>query len=165
MGVVSNIGETVFENPEIGLRITVWEAVHPSVNIFYRTFKVTNTSNKPKHLRLFSNQNYRILETKIGETAVIDKHTLIHYKRDRYFLHASDPAFDQYAVGTAEWRGLEGTWRDMESDASLSGNPVAHGSVDSTLGWTLPELKPGESTRLHYWIVLGKKVLQRTSDS
>ena len=45
----------------------------------------------------------------------------------------------------------------MEDDASLSGNPVAHGSVDSTLGWTLPELKPGESTRVHYWIVLGKK--------
>ncbi|HET8687150.1 MAG TPA: glycoside hydrolase family 15 protein, partial [Methanosarcina sp.] len=125
--------------------------------MLYRTFEVRNTSSKPKHLRLFSNQNYRILETKIGETAVIDKHTLIHYKRDRYFLHASDPAFDQHAVGTAEWRGLEGTWRDMESDASLSGNPVAHGSVDSTLGWTLPELKPGESTKLHYWIVLGKK--------
>ena len=45
----------------------------------------------------------------------------------------------------------------MESDAFLSGNPVAHGSVDSTLGWTLPELKPGESTRIHYGIVLGKK--------
>lgn len=147
----------MFENPEIGLRITLWEAVHPSVNIFYRTFEVSNTSDKPKHLRLFSNQNYRILETKIGETAVIDKHTLIHYKRDRYFLHASEPAFDQYAVGTAEWKGLEGTWRDMENDASLSGNPVAHGSVDSTLGWTLPELKPGESTRIHYWIILGKK--------
>ncbi|WP_226999615.1 glycoside hydrolase family 15 protein [Methanosarcina flavescens] len=156
-GIISNIGETVFENPELGLKITVWEAVHPSVNIFYRTFEVRNTSNLVKHLRFFSNQNYRILETKIGETAVIDKNTLIHYKRDRYFLHASDPPFDQYAVGTAEWKGLEGTWRDMESDASLSGNPVAHGSVDSTLGWTLPELKPGESTRLHYWIVLGKK--------
>ena len=155
--VVSNIGENVFENPDMGLRITVWEAVHPSVNIFYRTFEVRNTSNNSKHLRLFSNQNYRILETKIGETAVIDKHTLIHYKRDRYFLHASDPAFDQYAVGTAEWKGLEGTWKDMENNASLSGNPVAHGSVDSTLGWTLPELKPGESTRIHCWIVLGKK--------
>ena len=156
-GIISNIGETVFENLELGLRITVWEAVHPSVNIFYRTFEVRNTSNLVKHLRFFSNQNYRIFETKIGETAVIDKNTLIHYKRDRYFLHASDPPFDQYAVGTAEWKGFEGTWRDMESDASLSGNPVAHGSVDSTLGWTLPELKPGESTRLHYWIALGKK--------
>lgn len=157
MEVVSNIGETVFENSEIGLRITVWEAVHPSVNIFYRTFEVRNISNNSKHLRLFSNQNYHILETKIGETAIIDKQTLIHYKRDRYFLHASDPAFNQHAVGTAEWKGLEGTWKDMEDDASLSGNPVAHGSVDSTLGWTLPELKPGESTRVHYWIVLGKK--------
>jgi GH15 family glucan-1,4-alpha-glucosidase len=156
MSVVSNIGETVFENPDIGLRITVWEAVHPSVNIFYRTLEIRNISNASKHLRLFSNHNYRILETKIGETAVIDKQTLIHYKRDRYFLHASDPAFDQYAVGTAEWRGLEGTWKDMENDASLSGNPVSHGSVDSTLGWSLPELNPGESTNVHHWIVLGK---------
>ncbi len=45
----------------------------------------------------------------------------------------------------------------MESDASLSGNPVAHGSVDSTLGWTLPELKPGgEATRVHFWVAIGK---------
>lgn len=154
--VTSNIGETVFENPELGLKVTVWEAVHPSTNIFYRTFEVRNVSNSSRRLRLFSNQNYRILETKIGETAVIDKHVLIHYKRDRYFLHASEPAFDQYAAGTAEWKGLEGTWKDMESDANLSGNPVAHGSVDSTLGWTLPELKPGEATRVHFWIVLGK---------
>lgn len=156
METVSNIGETVFENLDIGLRIKIWETVHPSVNIFYRTLEIRNISNTLKHLRLFSNQNYRILEAKIGETAVIDKHTLIHYKRDRYLLHSSDPVFDQYAVGTAEWKGLEGTWKDMENDASLSGNPVAHGSVDSTLGWTLPELKPGEATRVHYWIVLGK---------
>ncbi len=45
MEVVSNIGETVFENLDIGLRITVWEAVHPSVNIFYRTLEVRNISN------------------------------------------------------------------------------------------------------------------------
>ncbi|WP_080940101.1 glycoside hydrolase family 15 protein [Methanosarcina mazei] len=154
--VTSNIGETVFENSDLGLKVTVWEAVHPSTSIFYRTFEIRNVSNSSRRLRLFSNQNYRILETKIGETAVIDKNVLIHYKRDRYFLHASEPAFDQYAVGTAEWRGLEGTWKDMESDASLSGNPVAHGSVDSTLGWTLPELKPGEATRVHFWVAIGK---------
>ncbi|AKB24317.1 Glucoamylase [Methanosarcina sp. MTP4] len=155
--VVSNIGESVFENPDIGVRVTVWEAVHPSTNIFYRAFEVKNISDSPRNLRLFSNQNYRILETKIGETAVIDKQALIHYKRDRYFLHGSEPEFDQYAVGTAEWKGMEGTWKDMENDAHLSGNPVAHGSVDSTLGWTLPELKQGESARVYFWIVLGKK--------
>lgn len=52
-GVVSNIGETVFENSELGLRITVWETVHPSVNIFYRTFEVRNISNSSRRLRLF----------------------------------------------------------------------------------------------------------------
>jgi GH15 family glucan-1,4-alpha-glucosidase len=45
----------------------------------------------------------------------------------------------------------------MENDASLSGNSVAHGLVDSTLGWLLPKLKSEEPTRVHYWIVLGKK--------
>lgn len=155
--VVSNIGETVFENSEIGVRATVRETVHPSMNIFYRVFEVKNTSRKTKHLRLFLNQNYRILENKIGETGVIDGNTLIHYKRDRYFLHGSEPDFDQYAVGTAEWKGLEGTWKDMESNAHLSGNPVSHGSIDSTLGWTLPEIKPGDAERVHTWIVLGKK--------
>jgi GH15 family glucan-1,4-alpha-glucosidase len=108
--VVSNIGESVFENPDIGVRVTLWEAVHPSTNVFYRAFEVKNISDTPRHLRLFSNQNYRILENKIGETAVIDKQALIHYKRDRYFLHGSEPEFDQYAVGTAEWKGMEGTW-------------------------------------------------------
>lgn len=155
--VVSNIGETVFEKSETGVRATVWEAVHPSLNIFYRVFELQNLSQKSKHLRLFSNQNYRILESKIGETGVIDGNTLIHYKRDRYFLHGSEPDFDQYAVGTAEWKGLEGTWKDMERDAHLSGNPVSHGSIDSTLGWTLPEIKAGEAERVHTWIVFGKK--------
>lgn len=154
---ISNIGESIFGNPKLGLILIVLEAVHPSTNIFYRTFEVKNISRVVKHLRLFSNQNYKILENKIGETAVIDNQILIHYKRDRYFLHGSDPVFDQYAVGAAEWKGLEGTWRDMENDANLSGNPVAHGSVDSTLGWTLPELKPGESAKVHFWVVLGKK--------
>ena len=152
----SNIGESRFENSDLGLSLTVFEAVHPSTNIFYRTFEVKNISRSVKHLRLFSNQNYKILENKIGETAVIDHQILIHYKRDRYFLHSSDPVFDQYAVGAAEWKDMEGTWKDMEDDANLSGNSVAHGSVDSTLGWTLPELQPSEAARVHFWIVLGK---------
>ena len=87
MKVVSNIGETLFENPDLGVRITIWEAVHPSVNIFYRTFDVRNISKTSRCLRLFSNQNYRILETKIGETAVIDKQTLID---DFEYLNAID---------------------------------------------------------------------------
>lgn len=155
-GLVSNIGETIFRNPAMGLEVVFFDAVHPSLNVFSRIFEVRNVSDARRDLRLFSNQNYRLLESKIGETAVVDRDVLIHYKRDRYILHGSDPKFDQYATGTAEWRGFEGTWRDILEDGSLSGNPVAHGSVDSTLSWTISELGPRESRRVHLWIAFGK---------
>jgi len=155
-GLISNIGETVFFNPALGIRVTSTDAVHPSSNVFSRSFEVENVSSAKRDLRLFSNQNYRLLENKIGETAVVDRDVLIHYKRDRYILHGSRPKFDKFAAGTAEWRGMEGTWREIMDGRDLSGNPVAHGSVDSTLGWTISDLLPGESRRVHLWIVFGK---------
>jgi GH15 family glucan-1,4-alpha-glucosidase len=157
-GLISNIGETVFRNPGMGIEVAFLDAVHPSANVFSRIFEVRNISEtkRERNLRLFSNQNYNILENKIGETAVVDRDVLIHYKRNRYILHGSDPKFDQYATGTAEWRGMEGTWREILEDGILSGNPVAHGSVDSTLGWTISGLGPGESRRVHLWIAFGK---------
>jgi len=124
----SNIGETVFDNSRLGLKVTIWDAVHPSVSYFYRVFEVENKSPEARNLCLFSNQNYNILENKIGETAVIDGNVLVHYKRNRYLLHGSYPQFDQYAVGIAEWHGLQGTWMDME-DGLLSkkhGSPRLH---------------------------------------
>ncbi|MBN1134806.1 MAG: glycoside hydrolase family 15 protein [Methanosarcinaceae archaeon] len=152
----SNIGETIFENPELKVRVTIWDTAHPSRDFFNRVFEVKNISDNPRRFRLFSNQNYKILGNKIGETAVVDGDFLIHYKDDRYFLHSSRPSFEQFAVGTADWKGLEGTWRDMEEDGALSGNVVAHGSVDSTIGWTLPLLWSGDSARISYWLAFGK---------
>ncbi|MBN1234585.1 MAG: glycoside hydrolase family 15 protein [Methanotrichaceae archaeon] len=156
----SNIGESIFDNPWLGLQVLVWDAIHPSSNYFCRVFEVKNRSEYPRDLRLFSNQNYNILENKISETAVIDRDVLIHYKRDRYILHGSVPQFDQYAVGIAGWRGLQGTWKDMEEDGLLSGNIVAHGSIDSTLSWTVPRLLPGQFQRIHMWMVIGKSYRQ-----
>lgn len=154
--VISNIGESIFENHGLGIKMTIWDAAHPTRDLFYRVFDIQNISKSPKRFRLFSTHNYNILENKIGETAVIDRDVLIHYKQNRYFLHGSRPHYDQFAVGTADWKGLEGTWRDMESDGTLSGNMVSQGSVDSTIGWTLPQLWPGDSTRIKYWIAIGR---------
>jgi GH15 family glucan-1,4-alpha-glucosidase len=153
---ISNIGETTFTNTDLDMRVSIWDAVHPSIPFLYRVFEVRNLSSAPRNLRLFSNQNYMILENKIGETAVIDRDVLIHYKRDRYFLHGSRPGFDQFATGKSEWKGLQGTWRDMEEDGALSGNVVAQGSVDSTLGWTILQLLPDQPKRIDFWIAIGK---------
>ena len=103
-----------------------------------------------------------ILESKIGDTAAIDTDMLIHYKRDRYFLHSSRPEFDQFAAGTADWKGLEGTWKDMEEDGALSGNLVAQGTVDSTLGSTLLKLQPDRPSREHLWLAVGKSYATST---
>jgi GH15 family glucan-1,4-alpha-glucosidase len=49
---------------------------------------------------------------------------------------------------------LEGTWKDAE-DGRLEGNPIAQGSVDSTLSFWI-NVKPGEEQTLYYWIAAGK---------
>ena len=44
-----------------------------------------------------------------------------------------DFGINQFATGTKGVGGAEGTWRDAEN-AQLGGNPIAQGSVDSTMG-------------------------------
>src|SRR6185436_4349442 len=51
-------------------------------------------------------------------------------------------------------QGAEGTWRDAE-DGVLSGNPIAQGSVDSTLGVSLLT-GARASAAFHYWMAAGK---------
>lgn len=58
----------------------------------------------------------------------------------------------QWACGLKEIHNLQGTWRDAE-DGVLSGNDVAHGSVDSTIGFTL-HIPVEKTVRVWYWMVV-----------
>src|SRR3954469_23771341 len=86
---------------------------------------------------------------------------------------------DEYATGTAGFHGAEGTWRDAE-DGHLQGNPIAQGSVDSTISHHLTVGAESEKTlymvvvaghsrqellELHKWLLkMGPQgVLDRTS--
>jgi GH15 family glucan-1,4-alpha-glucosidase len=150
----SLIGETVYTSREFEARVTVKEMVHQEQNFFLRSIDVENTSKKPRRLRLFSSQNYHILENNYANTAVRDGPMMSHYKRDRFILQSSSPEFDQFTTGISQWRGMEGTWRDAE-DGVLEGNVVSHGTADSTLGWTLT-LEPGRSSTVHFWACIGR---------
>ena len=150
------MGETTYEGP--GAVVTAWDMVHHDRNVFMRTVQIKNVSDIEKDFRLFSSQNYRILENNYANTAVRDGPMLSHYKRDRFFLQCSDPAFDQFTTGISEWGGMEGTWRDAE-DGVLEGNVVAHGTVDSTVGWTLPRLGPGGASTVHFWVCVAENFL------
>jgi GH15 family glucan-1,4-alpha-glucosidase len=120
---------------------------------------VRNLEGRDREIRLFFNHDFHIYENEIGDTAYYDPDTraIIHYKSQRYFLiNCCDPAkcgVDHFAAGIKELRGAEGTWRDAE-DGTLSGNPIAQGSVDSTLGINLQIKAHGENTA-HYWIAAG----------
>ena len=150
----SLVGETGYTSKGFAAAVKVRETVHHELNFFLRSFEVRNVSDRPKHFRLFSAQNYHILENNYANTAVRDGDMMSHYKRDRFILQSSSPAFDQFTAGISEWRGMEGTWKDAE-DGELAGNVVAHGSADSALGWTLPELRPGEAATVHFWACVG----------
>jgi len=96
----------------------------------------------PREVRVFFNHHFHIGANEVGDTALYSPETqsLIHYKEDVYFLvncaAQGAAGVQHFACGTSESGGQEGTWRDAE-DGELSRNPIAQGSVDSTLGITL----------------------------
>ena len=61
---------------------------------------------------------------------------------------------DQWATGLTKIQGKEGTWRDAE-DGTLGGNPIAQGSVDSTIALHIT-LEAGASGTLYYWVACGE---------
>ena len=119
-----------------------------------------NLQESSREVRLFFNNDFHLYGDGIGDTAVyqMDHNVIVHYKRSRYFLvgilksNITDDIvtdIDDYAIGQAENRGFRGTYVDAE-DGVLSKNPIAQGSVDSTVGVSLQI--PGNSLKVVYSI-------------
>lgn len=150
----------VLENKQQAVRVTANDIVDCDENIYLKKLTIENLSNAPKEIRLFLAHDFRILGSRIGDTAVFrpEINGLLHYKKDRYFLinvYANKKyGIEYFATGKKEQGAIEGTWRDAE-DGKLSGNPIAQGSVDSVIGIHLM-LNPGEQDTCYYWICAGK---------
>lgn len=147
-------------NERLGLKLTCNDVVDFEKNIYMRKVTVQNLKNNEREVRLFFHQDLSVMENEIGDTVFYDakQNCLIHYKGPRYFLincSAGDVwGVREFATGIKRHRGAEGTWRDAE-DGILEGNPIAQGSVDSTIGIALKVPPLGESTA-YYWIAAGK---------
>jgi glucoamylase len=150
--LVTNV---LLENPQLKIQIECNDTVASHDNIFLRRVRVTNLHDKPREIRIFLHQDFRIYENKVGDTAYYDPDTraLIHYKKHRYFLINTEPHFDSFATGRKAFRDQEGTWRDAE-DGELRAGVVTEGSVDSTLGVHL-DLEPNGTREFFYWIAAG----------
>ncbi|OQZ00760.1 MAG: glycoside hydrolase family 15 [Candidatus Brocadia sp. UTAMX2] len=148
-------------NDRLKIELQMYDTVDFHLNIFVKEIVVRNLEGRDREVRLFFNHDFHIYENEVGDTAYYDPDTMsvIHYKSHRYFLiNCCDSAkcgVDHFATGIKETRGAEGTWKDAE-DGALSGNPIAQGSVDSTLGINL-QVKAYSENIAHYWIAVGMK--------
>ncbi len=152
------VGQTELRNPTLGVALHCNDAVHHQENIFIRRIAVENLTDEPREVRLFFHQDLSLDDTDIGDTAVYDPSPalLYHYKRDRYVMvngRSPQGGMFEYATGVKRFRGAEGTWRDAE-DGHLEGNPIAQGSVDSTVSFRL-SVGPGGQEVAWYWLAMG----------
>ncbi len=143
----------------MGVRLEITDTVHHRENLFLKRINVTNLHDADREVRLFFTHDFCIDESDIGDTSLYDLATdsIMHYKRNVCFLISGlgpEEGIFQYATGTKRFGGNEGTWRDAE-DGWLEGNPIAQGSVDSTISFRL-YLDGGEAASLDYWIACGK---------
>ncbi len=147
--------------PHLQLELRFNDAVDFYLWTFVRKVSVKDLSGRDREVRLFFHHDFHIVEHDIGDTAYFDPETssLIHYKDARYFLMNAcvqgHIGWSQYATGTKETAGMQGTWRDAE-DGVLGGNPIAQGSVDSTGAVHLNVPARGEQVA-HYWMTFGIK--------
>jgi glucoamylase len=153
------VTDVQLRNDRLGVEITVHDAVDFFLWVLIRQITVKDLRGRSREVRLFFHHDFHIYENEVGDTAFYDPRTeaVVHYKGNRYFLiNGTDDnkcALDQWAVGQKEMQGAEGTWRDAE-DGVLSGNAIAQGSVDSTVGLTIA-LAAGAAKTVHYWICFG----------
>lgn len=144
---------------KLGIQLVCNDAVDFEKNIYLRKVTVRNLRNDKREIRLFFHQDFNIMENEIGDTVFYDAklNCLVHYKGPRYFLincSAGDVwGVREYATGIKRHRGAEGTWRDAE-DGVLEGNPIAQGSVDSTIRVTM-EIPALKEAAAYYWIAVG----------
>ena len=148
------------KNSQFGLELEVNDAVHSVRDLYLRKVVVKNLAERQREVKVFFHHDFHIYGEDAGDTVLYEPNleAVVHYKRKRYFLitgvTSQNRGIHEFAIGQKESFGREGTWRDAE-DGVLAGNPIAQGSVDSTISFKL-DVKPKSSDTLYYWIACGR---------
>jgi glucoamylase len=172
------VSEVRLEHPELKVALRCTDMVDFHRDLLIRRFEVANLETRDREIRLFFHHDFHIAGNDIGDTTYYEpeRRAVFHYKDKYWFMMNGaictendqpgpgwEPAEDtypglvigihQWACGLKEIRNLQGTWRDAE-DGQLEGGMVAHGSVDSTIGFNL-KIKAGTQRVLYYWMAIG----------
>jgi len=172
------VTDVKLEHPDLKVSIQFADTVDFHEDLFVRRLEVSNLDITDREVRIFFHHDFHIAKNDIGDTAYYEpeRRAIFHYKEKYWFMMngavivAADepgpgwePAKDnfpglvvgvhQWACGLKEIRNLQGTWKDAE-DGQLEGGVVAHGTVDSTIGFNL-KVKAGQKRLLYYWMAVG----------
>lgn len=157
----TSIGNMVAVNKKLAVTIKTRDAVHNEQNVFIRNFKIINNSSIEREIKLFLSQQFRIFESRRGDTAYFDPRVkaIVHYKGKATFLvnaTINGKQFTEYNIGLFGIEGKEGTYMDAV-DGVLEKNPIEHGSVDSVIGLNAI-LAPQAEADAYYWIVCAETI-------
>lgn len=155
-GSHTGIGSMIAENSRLQVRLESLDAVHNEENVFLRKFTLTNTGTVAREIKLILAQQFRIGESRRGDTAFYDPRVkaIIHYKGKVALLvnaFVDGKQFVDYNIGLFGIEGKEGTYLDA-IDGVLERNPIEHGSVDSVVSLSAT-LEPGAAALMQYWVV------------
>lgn len=158
-------GLSLWRSWDLGLEIEVRENVAADAPAFVRSMLVRDLRGTDRLVKLFFTQNFILGQSDVGNTAFYEPFAkaLVHYRGPVYVAvgcGAENGEMEEYATGLCGFGGLEGTWRDAE-DGSLSLNPIAQGSVDSTIGCSVNLPAQGQA-RVHYSLSLGSNLEEAT---
>lgn len=152
------VGRAKVWHEEKGLELNFKMAVHYQKNIYLKIVRVKNLRGTPREVRVFFNGDFSLGGSDVGDTAFYHPATgaVVHYKKNYYFLIKGGTGrygLYQYTTGIKRFGHREGTWRDAE-DGQLSMQPVAQGSVDSTVS-VRACLAPGAEAEMYFFIAVG----------
>ncbi|WP_447972406.1 glycoside hydrolase family 15 protein [Nitrospira sp. Kam-Ns4a] len=166
------VAEVELSHPDLQLELVCHDAVDFHENLYLRRVDVSNPTEMPRDVRLFFHHDLYISSHETGDTAYYEpeRRAVYHYKGPRWFLaNAATPGrrpedapdtVEGWHIGVHQWacghkgvQSLQGTWKDAE-DGQLSGNPIAQGSVDSTVAVHLA-LPPRTTQTAYYWLAVG----------
>jgi GH15 family glucan-1,4-alpha-glucosidase len=153
------VTEVTLRHARLGFELLCHDVVDYWSPVYFRKVIVTDLAGRPRDVRIFFHNDLSINGSPVGDTVNYDPALggLVHYKDDTYFLiggfDGRQHRIDHWATGTKRLGGAQGTWRDAE-DGQLSLNPIAQGSVDSTVGFNVG-LPAGGSAHIIYWLAAG----------
>jgi glucoamylase len=148
-------------NRQLKVRLDCRDAVDFYENVYLREIRVHNLSSRQREIVLFFHHDFHLYGTSIADTALYDPRVkaIVHYKGRRYFLANlqvdDEVGVKEWAIGVKEMNGVEGTWRDAE-DGHLGKNPIAQGSVDSTIAARM-SFAAGGTKQCYYWIAAAQR--------